>query len=138
MVVAASSLASVCCLLIALAAALGDDAADAARRRPDLRAFAVEELEAEVQRRRAEDDARSALPATRNDSTAALWDGWHRWAVLVTSPGVGLGEKQYTPDSYRAAVLSYDPDCMFTRLPTPLATPGTFTHRETHSLRVCW
>ena len=39
-----------------------------------------------------------------------LWDGWHNWAVVVTSPGVGFGEIAVTTDTYRAAVLRYEPD----------------------------
>ena len=27
------------------------------------------------------------------NAAAALWDGWHRWAVLVSSPGIGFGEQ---------------------------------------------
>ena len=50
-------------------------------------------------------------PAPANATDAAgLWDGWHRWAVLVSSPGLGFGEIPVTPDSVRAGVLSYDPD----------------------------
>jgi hypothetical protein len=41
---------------------------------------------------------------------AELWDGWHTWAVVVTSPGVGFGEIAVTTDGYRRAVLGYDPD----------------------------
>ena len=57
--------------------------------------------------------AGGALPAaspTNATDAAGLWDGWHRWAVLVSSPGLGFGEVPVTPDSVRAGVLSYDPD----------------------------
>lgn len=52
----------------------------------------------------------SSSSSSANDSASALWDGWHRWAVLVTSPGIGFGEVPVTADAVRAGVLSYDPD----------------------------